>query len=163
MAGRSTVPEGGSEQDYPHDYLTTAQTAQRLGVKPETVYAYVSRGLLTSERAVRRRGSRFATAEVEALAKRIGGRRDPNGSIERIHTHLTLLADDHLYYRGRDVAELVDHRLESVAHWLWRAELVDVAPFEVSPDLTDLARRTVALLPDSARLTDRIRMIVAAA
>lgn len=163
MAGRSPVPEGEGEQDYPHDYLTTAQAAQRLGVKPETIYAYVSRGLLTSVREVRRRGSRFATAEVEALADRVGGRRDPNGSIERIHTQLTLLADDHLYYRGRDVAELAEHRLESVAHWLWRAELADVPPFEVSAELTDLIRRTVALLPDSARLTDRIRMIVAAA
>ncbi|MFI1384207.1 citrate synthase [Embleya sp. NPDC020886] len=162
MAGRRKVSGGGSEQDYPQDYLTTAQAAQRLGVKPETIYAYVSRGLLTSVRESRQRGSRFATAEVEALAERSGGRRDPNGSIERIHTRLTLLADDHLYYRGRDVRELADHPVESVAHWLWRAELADVPPFEVAAARAEAVRRTVALLPDSARLIDRIRMIVAA-
>lgn len=31
--------------------LTTRETAERLGVKPETVYAYVSRGQLSSRRA----------------------------------------------------------------------------------------------------------------
>ncbi|MYS84009.1 citrate synthase [Embleya scabrispora] len=162
MACRRKVAGDASEQDYPSDYLTTAQAAQRLGVKPETIYAYVSRGLLTSVRESRQRGSRFATAEVEALAERTGGRREPNGSIERIHTHLTLLAGDRLYYRGRDVSELAEYRLESVAHWLWRAELADVSPFEVTAERADSVRRTVALLPDTARLIDRIRMIVAA-
>ncbi|MFI1583264.1 citrate synthase [Embleya sp. NPDC020630] len=162
MAGRRAVP--GDESD--RDYLTTAQVAQRLGVKPETVYAYVSRGLLTSVRETRQRGSRFAAADVEELANRTGGRRarPANGSIERIHTRVTLLADDRLYYRGRDVAELTGYRLESVAHWLWRGvDLAEVPPFEAPAGPADLVRRTVAPLPDTARLTDRIRMIVAAA
>jgi excisionase family DNA binding protein len=45
-------------------FLTTAEAADRLDVKPETIYAYASRGLLTSVRGGSRRGSLFAEAEV---------------------------------------------------------------------------------------------------
>ena len=49
-------------------WLTTAEAAARLGVKPQTLYAYVSRGLLRSERVPGSRQSRFAVADVERLA-----------------------------------------------------------------------------------------------
>ena len=38
-------------------YLTTAEAAHRLDVKPETIYAYASRGLLTSRRGRARGGA----------------------------------------------------------------------------------------------------------
>lgn len=55
--------------------LTTRETADRLGVKPATVYAYASRGQLTSRRDPEGRGSTFDAREVEALARK--GRREP--------------------------------------------------------------------------------------
>ena len=60
-------------------YLTTAEVARRLGVKPETVYAYVSRGLLTSVRARGRRGSLFAARDIDRLAERGG---ESSGMVE---------------------------------------------------------------------------------
>ena len=48
-------------------FLTTAEAAKRLDVKPETIYAYVSRGLLTSVRSGARRGSLFAQDDVDRL------------------------------------------------------------------------------------------------
>ncbi len=51
-------------------WLTTPQAAHRLGVKPATLYAYVSRGLLHSHRDADSRGSNFDSREVEALAVR---------------------------------------------------------------------------------------------
>ena len=54
--------------------LSTAEAAGLLGVKPETLYAYVSRGLLSSYRTPGKRGSRFDAAEVRALAARRAGR-----------------------------------------------------------------------------------------
>ena len=39
--------------------LTAAEAAQRLGVKPATLYAYVSRGVLSRARAADGRGSLF--------------------------------------------------------------------------------------------------------
>ncbi|NUS12397.1 MAG: helix-turn-helix domain-containing protein, partial [Streptomyces sp.] len=50
--------------------IGTREAARRLGVKPETLYAYVSRGLLGSRRVPGGRGSTFDPAEVAALAAR---------------------------------------------------------------------------------------------
>ena len=55
--------------------ISTKQAAELLGVKPETVYAYVSRGQLSSRRSTGGRGSTFDAKEVEALARR--NRREP--------------------------------------------------------------------------------------
>src|SRR4051812_50217811 len=62
--------------------LTTAEAARRLGVKPETLYAYVSRGMLTRHPAPGGRRSLFARAEVERLAGRArrGGRARARGA-----------------------------------------------------------------------------------
>ncbi len=135
------------------DYLTTAQTAARLGVKTETVYAYVSRGLLTSTRIPAVRGSLFAVDEVEQLAEREGARRIAGGSVERIRTQLTLLDHDDLYYRGRRASELVESGFERVAEFLWTGEMPAAADFE-SADVPPLP------LPESARLIDRMRLAV---
>src|SRR3954470_6534764 len=102
--------------------LTTAEAARRLGVKPETLYAYVSRGQLTRHTApgaVRR--SLFARAEVERLAAhaRRGGRA---GALEVIvDTELTLLDPaGALYYRGHDATRLArESTYEAVAELLW--------------------------------------------
>jgi citrate synthase len=104
--------------------LTTAETAQRLGVKPSTVYAYVSRGLLHPERTGA--GSTFDPQEVARLAR---SGRHPGGSARPARdlaaepvfvTELTLIEDGRLYYRGRDAVELSRRcRFEEVAAWLW--------------------------------------------
>ncbi|MGW1339938.1 citrate/2-methylcitrate synthase [Kribbella sp. NPDC002412] len=142
------------------NYLTTAEVARRLKVKPETIYAYVSRGLLTSVRARGRRGSLFAAAEVERLASKSV---EHSGVVEQIETELTLLNDDELYYRGHSVRELATSRtVESVAHLLWTGELADQQPFPVTRASVQLARSAMNVLPDSARLTDRLRVAVTA-
>jgi citrate synthase len=43
------------------DFLTAAEAARRLGVKPATLYAYVSRGVLTRSPAADGRTSLFST------------------------------------------------------------------------------------------------------
>lgn len=48
--------------------LTTEEVARRLGVKKETVYAYVSRGLLDSRRNGDGKESLFTEADVAAFA-----------------------------------------------------------------------------------------------
>lgn len=101
------------------DYLTTAQAARVLGVKAETIYAYVSRGRLTSARIAGVGGSVFAVDEVEALTRRSTSR-PPAGVVERIRTQITLLDDDRLFFRGADATALaVDSDPESVAALLW--------------------------------------------
>src|ERR1700752_3646338 len=62
--GSAETPQGDDGR------IGTREAARRLGVKPETLYAYVSRGLLGSRRAVGGRGSTVDPAEIEALARR---------------------------------------------------------------------------------------------
>jgi citrate synthase len=142
--------------------LSTDEVARRLGVKPATVYAYVSRGLLHSERNADGKGSLFAESQVEAFAAR-RGRPVRDGAGPVIRTGLTLIRDGRLFYRGHDALQLArESSYESVITLLWTGELRQV-PLEPSPGLRDLAEAVTAPLPASARLTDRLRVICAAA
>ncbi len=48
-------------------YLDVQEAAAQLGVKPETLYAYVSRGLLRSYKQGIRRRRLYLLSEIEAL------------------------------------------------------------------------------------------------
>lgn len=86
--------------------LTTAEVADILGVKRQTIYAYVSRGILHRRVALDGRTSLFDRAEVEEL--RLGRRSAHEGELRTIlATALTHIADDALSIRGQDVVELV--------------------------------------------------------
>ena len=50
------------------NYLTTAETAARLGISRQTLYAYVSRGVLQSLPGDAPRESRYLESDVERLA-----------------------------------------------------------------------------------------------
>src|SRR4051812_16415629 len=142
--------------------MTTEEVAGRLSVKPATVYAYVSRGLLRSERNADGKGSLFAEADVEAFATR-RGRPVTDGAGPVIRTGLTLIRDGRLFYRGHDARVLArGSSYESVATLLWTGELRHV-PLQPSAELRDLAEAVTAPLPPSARLTDRLRIACAAA
>lgn len=51
------------------EYLTVDEAARLLGVKPATLYAYVSRGVLRSYRQGMKRQRLYRRAEVESLTK----------------------------------------------------------------------------------------------
>jgi citrate synthase len=51
------------------EYLTVDEAARRLTVKPATLYAYVSRGILRSYRQGIKRQRLYRRAEVEALLR----------------------------------------------------------------------------------------------
>lgn len=142
------------------DYLTTAQVARRLGVKEQTIYAYVSRGQLVSTRIQGMSGSLFAVDEIEAMAERDGARRGPGGAVERIRTQITLRENENLYFRGVSVAELAGVPIERVAYFLWTGTMPNQADFRSDPDVLARATRAAAALPATARLVDRIRLVV---
>lgn len=48
-------------------YLDVQEASERLGVKPETLYAYVSRGLIKSYRQGVRRRRLYLAHEIELL------------------------------------------------------------------------------------------------
>ena len=138
--------------------LTTDEVARLLGVKPATVYAYVSRGLLTSQRNADGKASLFAKPAIDAF---IAGRR--RTTTPGIQTGITLIRDGSLYFRGRDVCLLArTESFESVASLLWTGELEHIL-FHAPPEVIDVAKNATAPLPETARITDRLRVIVAAA
>jgi citrate synthase len=143
------------------NYLTTAEVARRLDVKPATVYAYVSRGLLSSVRSKGRRGSLFAEHEVDQLVSRARDGRQAGNPLDRVATRLSLLDGDDLYYRGRRATDLAARwSAESVAHLLWSGELADRPPFSAADHLVAAAKSAIAALPATARLTDQLRIAV---
>jgi citrate synthase len=142
--------------------LTTAEVARRLGVKPQTVYAYVSRGLLHPDASSTHRHSLFAADEVERAAVRS---RHPSrsGALEVvIETQLTALdPEGRLYYRGRDVIELARFRsFEDVAGVLWDGD--PFAPWELGAEDHEMISGLAALMPAAATGVDLVPVAVAA-
>jgi citrate synthase len=119
-------------------FLSAAEAAAALRVRSATLYAYVSRGLLRSEVDPEGRGRRYPAEEVEALARRAAGRRDPRqvarGALDWglpvLDSRLTLIADGRIYYRGLDAVELTrtGETLERVAALLWLGDLAAPLP-----------------------------------
>lgn len=102
--------------------MSAREAAQRMGVKVETLYAYVSRGLLTRSTASDGRSSVFDPREVEALARRGRPRQSSRSTSLNmlVETRLTELTAQGVRYRGRPTADLaVTHTFEQVAELLW--------------------------------------------
>ncbi|MFJ9201397.1 citrate synthase [Streptomyces flaveolus] len=147
--------------------LTTREAAELLGVKPETVYAYVSRGQLSSRRSTGGRGSTFDAEEVRSLARRNrreSGTAQPSGQELAVRTRITLIDKDRYYYRGVDAVDLATrHSYEEVAEWLWTGRLRPGMSFTAPEASVAVARRAVDALPEHAGPTDRLRVAAIAA
>jgi citrate synthase len=143
--------------------LSTAEAAAALGVKPATLYAYVSRGLLSRQRTSK--GSTFDATEVTRLAAT--HRRAPQGSPRldlAVATAITLIEGGRLAYRGRDAVELAGtHRFEEVAGWLWSAAWEQAGTWGCDDGRAAAARRTCGALDPAVRPADRMAVAVAAA
>lgn len=142
--------------------LSAAEASARLGIKRETLYAYVSRGLLTRERASGVRGSTFDPVEVDRLAGR-GRVPDRSGREVRIESAVTTIEGGRYYYRGRDPIALArKHTFEQVAEFLWTGELAKPPPWRPDPAGVTLGRAVQCVLPARTLAFDRVRVVVAA-
>jgi len=147
--------------------LTTAEAARRLGVKPATLYAYVSRGLLSRERAPDGRTSTFDPAEIDRLASPGRPRRGRRPASELVMpSALTAIAHGLPWYRGLPVPELAATRsFEEVAAWLWTGRFPSAAApaaWRAGEAALEAGRRAQAALPEVALPLERIRVIAAA-
>ncbi len=90
-------------------WITTTEAAQRLGVKRATLYAYVSRGLLRSERRPGQQESLFDRTQIDAMASatRPPGSPQPVLRFRSIATSVSSQVDGDLLYRGRPLQDVV--------------------------------------------------------
>jgi citrate synthase len=106
-------------------FLTARETADRLGIKLDTLYAYVSRGRLRSVMVPGTRERRYRSEEVEALLDTRSGVRtppnpDPEALMSPIGSSICLIESGRFYYRGQDAVRLADRAtLEDIASLLW--------------------------------------------
>lgn len=97
-----------SAVDVDNDVLTAAQAAALLGVKPATLYAYVSRGLLRSRASPGSRRKRYLRADVVRLQDRADAHRGHaaaakgalNWGAPVVESAITHIDDDGPRYRG---------------------------------------------------------------
>ena len=101
--------------------LTAAEAAARLGVKRESLYAYVSRGMLDRRLSEDGRTSLFALHDVERLRTERRRGRPASTSIDlTVTTSLTQISDDGVWYRGVPLADIAGRwSFERAAEWLW--------------------------------------------
>jgi citrate synthase len=114
------------------DYLDSSQAATRLGISRQTLYAYVSRGLIRPQAIAGSRAKRYLLQDVERLAaQRRRGRRPKevaraalDWGAPLLASAITLIEHGRLYYRGVDACRLATgHSVEDVAALLWQCRV----------------------------------------
>jgi citrate synthase len=150
------------------DYLTAAEAARRLGVKPATLYAYVSRGVLSRVRAPDGRTSLFGAEEVEQLARRGRPRRPAGVADITVESAITEITGDSLRFRGLDATRLaVSRTFEEVAELLWTGEFPSrresgQEAWRARPAALAAGRAAQAALPAGTLPLERLQVIVPA-
>jgi citrate synthase len=141
--------------------LTAREAADRLGIKLDTLYAYVSRGRLRSVTLPGTRERGYRREDVEALLDARSGAKlpqhpDPEALMPVIGSSICLIEGGRLYYRGEDAVRLSDTAsLEEIAKLLW----LDDNSFE--PTEARRASRSAPATPGS-RLIERCQIRLAA-
>ena len=144
-------------------WITAKQALATLGIKPQSLYANVSRGRIRAKPDSRdSRRSLYHRQDVERVAKRRAGRQSQNTvAAETIRwgapvlsSSITTVIDGQLFYRGNNVVALAKHAtFEQVCECLWMTE-------NIRFDLTARANGSKDIESDSplvvlARLADQ--------
>lgn len=137
--------------------LTAQEASAMLGIKPATLYTYVSRGLLHPLRHAHRKANRYLLEELQSLKVRSSVRQG-SGPVAAaamrwgqpvIETSITEIDEDGPRYRGFLATDLVRHpaRFENTAELLWSGLQTDSPQtWPVENMKVDVARALEAVL-----------------
>lgn len=137
------------------DRLSTEEAAARLGVKKETIYAYVSRGILSRDKAVDGKASTFDADEVDRLRReRVGGH--PGRLEAPVTTAIADIRDGIVEYRGTSITTLANARTsyEQAASLLWDVPFDE--PWTAPQNITRAVASAASILPPEATLIDQL-------
>ncbi len=143
------------------DLVSSADAASLLGVQRSTLYAYVSRGQLTSHRRPGQRGSWFDPRELDGLARE--GRRGSLRPDVVIESGLTLVTPAGHHYRGRSAIELAaSATFEEVADLLWGPADRGATPWPdaSTTEVDSVLHQVLDALPASASPLDAVRVVL---
>jgi citrate synthase len=142
--------------------LTSAQAAARLGVKPATLYAYVSRGLLVRHPSADGRRSLFDPADLDRLERRSAGRHGaPSDVIVGSELALVDPAERSLWYRGLDALQLARRQsFEDVCALLWATRSSDA--WHADAATSRVAAKSQAGLARAVSAVDRLSVCTSA-
>jgi citrate synthase len=143
------------------EYMSAAEAARLLRVKPQTLYTYVSRGLIRSLAQVDRRARLYYREDVEKMRAR--GEARYGGGAESamrwgqpvVNTAITEISPEGPRYRGHPAVELAREGIafENVAELLWTGVLhrdpepweKDLVPEGIARTMNSLALQEPAL------------------
>jgi citrate synthase len=148
-------------------YLTAREAAERLGVKRETLYAYVARGLL--RRKAGEKGRVYAARDVALLAAKHDASKSPERAARGalhfgtpvVESSIAFTDGLRLFYRGRDVAKLaVEATFEQVAELLWASAMPAKVAWSDETAIAARARALVTSLPPDVGAVAKLQAIV---
>jgi citrate synthase len=142
-------------------WITADEARARLGVKLQTLNAYVSRGLVAvrcDERASH--GTLYASDDIARLVQRRQAGREPGAALPAdrgdptLTTSISTIVDGRPWYRGRDaIALAATATLEDTARLLWDCDtdpFLGLAPHPSSAAGGDARTRAFSLLAHRA-------------
>lgn len=152
------------------EFLTAAEAAAVLKVKPATLYAYASRGFIQSVKDPRSARSLYRLHDLQRLemqkraghqpTKAVGGALDLGLPV--LESRLTLIEDGMAYYRGNPIADLArTYTLEDVARLLWDCGAADPFKSGFAP-LTSSLSQQLRAFPPNLHAADRCMALLAA-
>ena len=149
---RSPARHIAAAMDAGIDYVSRAEAVRRLGVKPATLYTYVSRGWIRRVVAPGGRRSLYHAEDIETLKARSGARA-AEGIVAAaamrygepiVPTSITEITPEGPSYRNRSAVELARQGwpFEAAAELLWTGTLrEDRRPWRIEPPPTRFLAR----------------------
>jgi citrate synthase len=138
-------------------FYTAEEAVRRLGISRNTLYAYVSRGLIRSEQDSReRRTRRYHAQDVERLASRSEVHKAPQAALKKatdwgaplLDSAITLIGDENFFYRGKPALTLAEEgTFEDTIALLW--ELPGFRPGQSSGYVRELIEESLLQIPVS--------------
>ncbi len=131
--GKSAVKQKTVSDSPKKTFMNSVEACAYLKIKPQTLYAYVSRGLIRAELRGKGQGHLYRQDDIEALRIRSlarSGHGPVAGAAMRwgepiMDSAITNIENGMLYYRGHSLSKLLDDDVafENVAELLWSGEL----------------------------------------
>jgi citrate synthase len=151
-------------------FLDMKQATAILGVKPQTLYAYVSRGLVRTGSQIGKKTSLYSREDVESVAMRsrkgtpelaIGDRSMRWGAGLILPTSISSIEANGPHYRGRNAIDLAraSRNFEDIVELLWTGVLPLESPIWSPPTIPDTFTPFAALLPAIAKLSNSRRLL----